>query len=179
MGDHGWLLPSPLMSDDTPAIDGADFRTVLGHYPTGVTVVTADDDGPCGMVIGSFGSVSLDPPLVQFMPAKTSGTWARIEKSGSYCVNVLGADQLGLCNSFFDKSKDPFDGFAWRPGVTGSPVIDGCLCHIDCEIHEAVDAGDHYIVIGRVVDLAPGTNTGGPLLFFKGGYGDFAELGGD
>ena len=131
------------MSDDTPAIDGADFRTVLGHYPTGVTVVTADDDGPCGMVIGSFGSVSLDPPLVQFMPAKTSGTWARIEKSGSYCVNVLGADQLGLCNSFFDKSKDPFDGFAWRPGVTGSPVIDGCLCHIDCEIHEAVDAGDH------------------------------------
>lgn len=159
-----------------PEIDGAVFRQVLGNYPTGVTLVTADDDGPCGIVIGSFGSVSLEPPLVQFMPAKTSGTWARIERSGAYCVNVFGSDQLDLCNSFFDKSKDPFDAIEWRPGPTGSPIIEGALAHIDCEIDAAHDAGDHYIVVGRVVDLGVGDSDAGPLLFFRGGYGDFTPM---
>ncbi|MGI9624159.1 MAG: flavin reductase family protein [Acidimicrobiales bacterium] len=159
-----------------PQIDGAEFRQVLGNYPTGVTVVTANDDGACGMVIGSFGSVSLDPPLVQFMPATASRSWERISRSGAYCVNVLGLDQLSLCNSFFDKDNDPFDGFEWRQGVTGSPVIDGCLAHIDCEIDAVHEAGDHYIVVGRVVDMALGSNSNGPLVFFRGGYGDFAPL---
>lgn len=154
----------------------ANFRTVLGNYPTGVTVVTANDDGPCGMIIGSFGSVSLDPPLVQFMPTVDSAAGARIQRSGAYCVNVLAEDQLDLCNSFFDSSKDPFDGFEWHPGRSGSPVIDSALAYIDCEIEVSHDAGDHYIVIGRVVDLGVGDTDSSPLLFSQGGYGRFTAL---
>ena len=160
-------------------IDGARFRKVLGNYPTGVTLVSAYDDGPCAMVIGSFGSVSLDPPLVQFMPAKTSTTWERIERSGAYCVNVLGTHQLDLCNSFFDKSKDPFDAIEWRPGPSGSPIVEGSLAYIDCRIDAAHDAGDHYIVVGSVLDMDVLDDTAGPLLFFRGGYGDYTPLGGD
>jgi flavin reductase (DIM6/NTAB) family NADH-FMN oxidoreductase RutF len=160
---------------DAPEIDGATFRQVLGNYPTGVTIVSADDDGPCAMVIGSFGSVSLDPPLVQFMPAKDSKSWERIRRSGSYCVNVLSVEQLGMCNSFFGDG-DPFDAIEWHPGVTGSPVIEGCLAYIDCEIESAVDGGDHDIVLGRVVDLGVGSADGSPLLFFQGGYGTFQPL---
>lgn len=155
-------------------IDSGLFRQVLGNYPTGVTLVTAENDGACGMVIGSFGSVSLDPPLVQFMPAKSSTTWERIESSGSYCVNVLGSDQLDMCNSFFDKSKDPFDVIEWRAGPSGSPIVDGALAYIDCDIDVAHDAGDHLIVVGRVLELGVGDTESGPLIFFQGGYGDFA-----
>lgn len=158
-----------------PDIDGAHYRDVLGNYPTGVTLVSAFDDGPCAMVIGSFGSVSLDPPLVQFMPAKTSTTWQRIERSGSYCVNVLGADQLDLCNSFFDKSRDPFDSIEWRAGPSGSPIVAGSLAYIDCDIEVAHEAGDHYIVVGRVLELDTQQTDAGPLLFFRGGYGEYTQ----
>ncbi len=161
---------------DPPEIDGATFRKVLGNCPTSVTIVTADDDGPCGMVIGSFGSVSLDPPLVQFMPTKDSGTWERIARSGGYCVNVLGADQLDLSNSFLDREKDPFEDLSWRPGPSGSPILEGTLAHIDCAVGEIVDAGDHYIVIGKVLELNAGDSDASPLLFFQGGYGQFVPL---
>ena len=106
------------------AIESGDFRKVLGKYPTGVTLVSSkDDQGPFAMVIGSFGSVSLDPPLVQFMPAKESGTWLRIKKTGRYCVNVLGEHQLDLSNSFFNKDKDPFEAIHWSESTLGSPII--------------------------------------------------------
>ena len=165
---------------DNPEIDGGVFRQVLGNYPTGVTLVTAvDENGPCAMVIGSFGSVSLDPQLVQFMPTTTSGTWARIESSGSYCVNVLGADQLDVCNGFFKPDGDPFDQVEWRTGITGSTIIEGCLAAIDCHVEVAHAAGDHYIGVGRVQDLAVGDSYAGHLLFFQGGYGEFSALGGD
>ena len=163
------------MSDDT--FDSAEFRRVLGSYPTGVTLVaSADENGPFAMVIGSFGSVSLDPPLVQFMPTTNSGTWARIRPTGAYCVNVLGDDQLDLSNSFFNKDVDPFDAIDWRPGPTGSPIIEGCLAWIDCDIDTVYEGGDHHIVVGKVRDLGTSDSEAGPLLFFKGGYGQFGEL---
>lgn len=158
-------------------IDGAEFRNVLGRYPTGVTLVAScDDQGPFAMVIGSFGSVSLDPPLVQFMPATSSSTWPRIEATGAYCVNVLSDRQLDLCNSFFDKSRDPFDAIDWTPGPTGSPRIAGATAWIDCRIDAVHPAGDHVITVGRVEDLGVGETDHGPLLFFAGGYGSFGEL---
>jgi 3-hydroxy-9,10-secoandrosta-1,3,5(10)-triene-9,17-dione monooxygenase reductase component len=163
------------MTDDT--IDPMAFRMVLGRYPTGVTLVTAhDDDGPVAMVIGSFGSVSLDPPLVQFMPATGSTTWPRIGATGSYCVNVLGEDQLDVCNAFFTNGAAAFDEVEWRPGVTGSPIIEGCLAWIDCEIHAAHEAGDHLIVVGAVQAMEAGSSDRGPLLFLGGRYGSFLEL---
>ncbi len=160
-----------------PNIDASEFRQVLGKYPTGVTLVSAKDgNGPFAMVIGSFGSVSLNPPLVQFMPGKESATWARIAQTGSYCVNVLSENQLDLSNSFFNKEKDPFDAIEWREGLTGSPIINGCTAWIDCEISEVHEAGDHYIVIGKVRDIGSEGSDDGPLLFLGGAYGSFDEL---
>ena len=163
------------------AIESGDFRKVLGKYATGVTLVSSkDDQGPFAMVIGSFGSVSLDPPLVQFMPAKESGTWLRIKKTGRYCVNVLGEHQLDLSNSFFDKDKDPFEAIHWSESTLGSPIIEGCVAWIDCLIGDVHEAGDHYIVIGEVQGIGATEKDEGPLLFLGGAYGSFnKDIGGD
>ena len=163
------------------AIESGDFRKVLGKYPTGVTLVSSkDDQGPFAMVIGSFGSVSLDPPLVQFMPAKESGTWLRIKKTRRYCVNVLGEHQLDLSNSFFNKDKDPFEAIHWSESTLGSPIIEGCVAWIDCLIGDVHEAGDHYIVIGEVKAIGATEKDEGPLLFLGGAYGSFnKDIGGD
>lgn len=152
--------------------DSAEFRRVLGHFPTGVTVVAAVDDGsPVGLAIGSFGSVSLDPPLVMFCPGKTSSTWPAIRRSGSFCVNVLAEDQAAISARFAGREPDKFAGVAWSTHATGAPVVDGCLAWIDCTIETVHEAGDHWVVIGRVADLGVGRGDVGPLIFFKGGYG--------
>lgn len=167
--------------------DGAEFRRVLGHFPTGVTVVTAAGaDGPEGMAIGSFSSVSLDPPLVMFCPGLESASWSRMRPVGSFCVNVLGDHQADVSRIFAGKSDDRFDGVSHRVEVTGAPVIEGCLAWIDCTVHAVHDGGDHDIVVGRVEALgvddsggegADGAGAGrGPLIFFKGGYGRYQPL---
>lgn len=152
--------------------DSAEFRRVLGHYPTGVTVVTAvSEAGPVGLAIGSFGSVSLEPPLVMFCPGKSSNSWPVIEASGSFCVNVLAEDQAAVSSLFAGRDPDKFAGVAWSTRATGSPVIDGCVAWIDCTIETVHEGGDHWIVVGRVADLGVGRSDSGPLIFFKGGYG--------
>ena len=173
--------------------DGAEFRRVLGHFPTGVTVVTAAGaDGPEGMAIGSFSSVSLDPPLVMFCPGHESASWSRMRPAGSFCVNVLGDHQADVSRVFAGKSDDRFDGLGIRVEATGAPVIEGCLAWIDCTVHAVHDGGDHDIVVGRVEALgvdgdgagagadgagADGAGAGrGPLIFFKGGYGRYQPL---
>jgi flavin reductase (DIM6/NTAB) family NADH-FMN oxidoreductase RutF len=152
------------------------YRRVLGQYPTGVCVIAADGPqaGPCGMVVGSFTSVSLDPPLIAFYPAKSSTSWPKIEAAGSFCVNILGAEQEDICRTFSAKSGDKFAGVSFhRAPQTGSPIIDGVVAWIDCDIEAVQDAGDHVLVLGRVRELdlhRPGL----PLLFFQGGYGRFS-----
>lgn len=156
------------------AFDTAKYRQVLGHFPTGVTVVTAmTDDGPAGMAIGSFSSVSLDPPLVLFCPQKTSGSWNRIKGSGSFCVNILAEDQEDVSRVFASKSDDKFAEIGWKHSGNGAPRITGVLAHIDCDIHEVLDGGDHDIVLGLVTALDV-SHEGGPLVFFRGGYGRVA-----
>lgn len=154
--------------------DPARFRRVLGHYPTGVAVVTAaDQDGnPEGMVVGSFTSVSLDPPLVAFLPAASSASWAKIRPAGRFCINILGADHEQLCRRFTARGLNKYDGVSWTPGPSGSPVIDGAVAWIDCQTDTIHSAGDHDIVVGRVLDLETASE-GLPLLFFRGGYGSF------
>jgi flavin reductase (DIM6/NTAB) family NADH-FMN oxidoreductase RutF/DNA-binding IclR family transcriptional regulator len=156
--------------------DGSRFRQVLGHYPTGVTVVTAcgEDGEPVGMAVGSFTSVSLDPPLVAFFPEKSSSTFPRIREAGSFCVNVLSAHQEGACRSFAMRGHDRFKGMIWRRAGSGSPILQGVVAWIDCEIESVRDAGDHYLVLGRVraLDIE---STSLPLLFFRGGYGVFSS----
>jgi flavin reductase (DIM6/NTAB) family NADH-FMN oxidoreductase RutF/DNA-binding IclR family transcriptional regulator len=159
-------------------IAGAVFRRVLGHFPTGVAIITAIglDGDPVGMAVGSFSSVSLDPPLVAFMPAKQSTSWPRIRAAGRFCANILGAQQESVCRAFAMSGGDKFAHIAWRvSAVTGSPILDGVLAWIDCRIAQSHDAGDHFIVIGEVQELAVEVPSP-PLVFFQGGYGRFLSM---
>ncbi len=173
------------MSDaDTPSFDGKQFRTVLGHFPTGVTIVSGLHDGrPVGFTIGSFTSVSLDPPMVGFLPQTNSSTWAAMADAGSFCVNVLSQAQGDLCWAFAksDVDSDRFDDVAWHAGPTGSPIIDRAVAWIDCTVEEVYEMGDHYFVLGRVVALDADADHDGeppmPLIFFKGALGGFASEG--
>ncbi len=154
-------------------IEAARFRQVLGHLPTGVTVITAVDEGvPVGLAVGSLTSVSLDPPLVLFCAARTSTSWPRIRAAGSFCVNVLGDDQEDVCRVFASSGTDKFAGMGWTPTASGSPRLDGVLAWLDCQVVDVVTEGDHDVVVGRVHDLGVG-HEGGPLVFFRGGYGRF------
>lgn len=164
------------MAQTGPAgFDGATFRRVLGHYPTGVCIVTAAPPGEprAGMVVGSFGSVSLEPPLVAFFPDRASSTWPRIERAGGFCVNVLASDQRDLCGRFAARGGDKFANVTHRLSANGSPILDGVIAWIDCELQAVHEAGDHHIVLGRVVALDV-DRPERPLLFFQGGYGEFA-----
>ena len=153
------------------------FRQVLGQYPTGVCVVTATqlDGRPVAMVVGSFTSVSLNPPLVAFLPDRSSSSWPKIQSAGRFCVNILGADQEVLCRRFASKAADKFEGLSYHQSGSGSPIIDGAVAWIDCDIDSVLEAGDHYIVLGLVRELQIGSS-GLPLLFFQGGYGRFSPL---
>jgi flavin reductase (DIM6/NTAB) family NADH-FMN oxidoreductase RutF len=157
-----------------PHIDESRFRQVLGHFPTGVTVVAAksDDEPPVGLAVGSFFSISLDPPLVGFCPGKSSSSWPKIEATGHFCVNILAEDQEDVARVFAGKGEDKFQSVGWKPAGTGSPVIRDVLAWIDCAIEDVHDAGDHYIVTGRVHELKV-EREGHPLVFFRGGYGSF------
>jgi flavin reductase (DIM6/NTAB) family NADH-FMN oxidoreductase RutF len=153
------------------------FRQVLGQYPTGVCVITAMQPGGCaaGMAVGSFTSVSLDPPLVAFLPDRSSTSWPKIQAAERFCVNILGAEQESVCRRFSSKTPDKFEGLPYRLSEGGSPIIDGAIAWIDCEIETVHEAGDHYIVVGLVKELQ--IESGGlPLLFFQGGYGRFWPL---
>ena len=155
-------------------MDPARYRQVMGQYPTGIAMVTATavSGSPVGMVVGTFASVSLEPPLVSFMPTRTSTTWPQIEEAGSFCVNVLAVAQEPICRAFRAEGVDRFAGEPWRNGRTGSPILERSAAWIDCEIVGVIDAGDHVIVLGAVVDM-DSPNTELPLLFFQGGYGSF------
>lgn len=158
-------------------IDPAHFRDVLGNYPTGVCVVTGcnEDGHASGLVVGSFTSVSLDPPLVAFFPDKGSSSWPKVRACGMFCVNVLAEDQVDLCNNFASKGGDKFSGVAHRISEHGMPVLDDVVAYIECELDDEKDAGDHSIVMGRVINLQVERDVG-PLLFFRGGYGRFERL---
>jgi 3-hydroxy-9,10-secoandrosta-1,3,5(10)-triene-9,17-dione monooxygenase reductase component len=161
----------------TVATDAAKFRETLGHYPTGVCAITATqaDGTPAAMIVGSFTSVSLDPPLVAFFPDKGSSSWPKVAACDGFCVNVLADDQEALCRTLASKDPDKFAGVPHHLSERSTPILDGALAWVDCSFHAIHEAGDHYIVVGEVhaLDLHhPGT----PLLFHKGSYGKVASL---
>jgi 3-hydroxy-9,10-secoandrosta-1,3,5(10)-triene-9,17-dione monooxygenase reductase component len=160
--------------DDPEAREAARrFRDVLGTFASGITVITTVSNGePIGMTCQSFSSVSLDPPLVLFVPARSSRAWPVIQRTGRFCVNVLSSDQEHISGQMATKGADKFAGIGWRPAeVTGSPVIDGALAHLDCTIHTVHEGGDHYVVIGRVEHLeTTDQDDVSPLLYFRGRY---------
>ncbi|WP_234308422.1 flavin reductase family protein [Streptomyces sp. NRRL F-4428] len=177
------VLPRPDLravgEDERAPVSPAEFRAVLGNFASGVTVITAppgqDEEGPAGFACQSFASLSLDPPLVTFMVARTSTTWPRIARAGVFCVNILGAEQGELCRSFAVSGADKFSGVAHTPTpVTGSPQLDAVPAWIDCRIHAVHTGGDHLIVVGRVVAMGA-AGEGDPLLFHKGRFGRLAD----
>lgn len=153
------------------ALDSREFRRILGHYPTGVCVVTALlGSQPVGMVVGSFTSVSLDPALVAFLPDRKSTTWPRIEAAGHFCVNILAERQQAVCQAFSSKTGNRFDTVPYRLSESGVPIIDGVVAWIDCELYAVHEAGDHYIAIGQVRALDV-ERPDPPLVFVRGAYG--------
>ena len=159
------------MSGPVEVIDPRVMRDVLGHFASGVTVVTADGgDGPVGFTCQSFSSLSLDPPLVALAPARTSSTWPRLRDIGRFCVNVLAEDQSALSVAFARSGTDKFAGVPWTPSPYGSPVLDDVVAWIDGELWAEYDGGDHTIVVARVLDLGASADRR-PLLFHRGSYG--------
>jgi len=152
--------------------DSDHYRYVMSHYPTGVTLVTArEPDGTAlGMVVGSFTSVSLRPPLVAFLPSRRSTTWPRIRVVGRFCANILGAGQDDVCRAFVGKVADRFERYEWRAAGSGSPLLCRATAWVDCEVASVVDAGDHHIVLARVRELGVGEPAGLPLIFLHGRY---------
>lgn len=154
------------------------MRQVLGHFVSGIVVVTATcASGPIGFTCQSFASLSLDPPLVSFAPARTSTTWPRIRATGAFCVNVLAAEHRELSVGFArpgGDGVDKFAGVAWRPSPSGAPVLDGVSAWIDCTLWNEYDGGDHTIAVGRVLDLGADP-TRLPLLYYRGRYGVTAD----
>lgn len=173
LGEH-----TPIPDDPEAAARARRFRDVLGLFCSGVTVVTSVSDGePVGMTCQSFSSVSLEPPLVMFSPAKTSRAWPLMQRAGFFCVNILSAGQSDLSNGMATKGDEKFNGVSWTTASTGAPLLEGVLGYVDCTVHQVVEAGDHYIVIGRVKELGFGDRSGqepvegvDPLLFFQGKY---------
>ncbi|MFS2153337.1 MULTISPECIES: flavin reductase family protein [unclassified Rhizobium] len=147
------------------------YRNALGAFPTGVTVVTANTDaGPIGMTVNSFASVSLDPPLVLWSPAKSSSRHALFTSAGHFSIHVLSAEQTAL-SSRFTRGGQGFADLGWEHNVEGAPIIPGTLARFECEQQSVYDAGDHSLVIGRV--LRVGLRDGEPLCFARGGFGRF------
>ncbi|MBQ0825251.1 flavin reductase family protein [Streptomyces tagetis] len=166
-----------LSPSEAGAVTPERFRHVLGHYPTGVSVVTSRTAAgdPVGMTIGTFTSISLEPALVGFFPAKTSGTFPAIRDSGGFCVNVVADQHHELCGRFAGPVERRFEGLEWQEAPSGAPVLADALAWIDCDIEQITDTGDHHLVVGRVRALAA-EPVRRPLLFFQGGLGSFRPL---
>ena len=155
--------------------NSADFRRACGLFATGVAVLTtrASDGTPHGITINSFSSLSLAPPLAMVAIARDCTFIEHFESSGFYAVNILREEQVDLSIRFAQLPEGRFNGLLWTPAGTGSPILDGVLGVIDCVTAEVIDAGDHRVLIGRVIDVQVGQ--GRPLLFFRGHYARLDE----
>jgi flavin reductase (DIM6/NTAB) family NADH-FMN oxidoreductase RutF len=155
-------------------IDSERFRDVLGHLPTGVTVVTARHRGvPVGMSSNSVTSVSLEPPLILFCPAQASKTWPKIHEAGSFCVNVFAAHHEEMSRQFSRVGVDRFAGVSFHDRPAG-PALDDAVAWIECGIEAEYPGGDHLIVVGAVRHLEVREGEVEPLVFFRGQYGSFS-----
>jgi 3-hydroxy-9,10-secoandrosta-1,3,5(10)-triene-9,17-dione monooxygenase reductase component len=164
------------MSLASTAIEPLSFREALGHYASGITVITSHIDGePIGFTCQSFYSVSMSPPLVSFSVMSGSASYPRIREAGRFAVNILSEEQVGISNQFARRGTDKWHGVKWQESPLGNPIIAGSLHWLDCEIYAEHAAGDHLIVIGEVkaLDLQADAATQ-PLLYFKGQYCNIA-----
>jgi flavin reductase (DIM6/NTAB) family NADH-FMN oxidoreductase RutF len=149
------------------------MRAAMGAFCSGVVVVTALGDGPdaepLGFTCQSFASLSLDPPLISFSPARTSSTWPRIREVGRFAVNVLAHDHADLSNKFARSGSDKYAGVSWVRSANGSPLLEGVSAWVECTLWREYDGGDHTVVIGEVTGLDHDIERA-PLLYYRGFY---------
>jgi flavin reductase (DIM6/NTAB) family NADH-FMN oxidoreductase RutF len=158
------------------AIEPTEFRRVLAHWATGVTVIaTVTPEGePRGMTASAFASVSLSPPLVLACVEQSADTFAALSSAGIFSINFLRTGMDDVARRFAgDDTASKFRDVAWHTGVSGAPVLDDALAWVDCRVHAVHEGGDHRIFIGIVLD--GGTADGEPLLYYRGRYGIFAQ----
>ena len=150
------------------------FRNALGSFATGVTIVTCNsENGPLGITANSFASVSMDPPLVLWSPARASRRFAAFETAEHFAIHVLNETQQHFCTTFASEGGN-FADLPWAPCDKGVPLIDGCLSRFECTRHAIHDGGDHAIIVGRVTSVT--TCEGMPLVFSKGSFGRVDKL---
>lgn len=148
-------------------VDPDSFKTALGRFATGITVVTVDADGTKhGMTASSFASVSLDPPRVLVCLDKSSRTRALL--ADTFAINILSSEQEGISRAFAHAGDKPFDEIGHEVGSSGAPLIHGALAWIECATSSIVDGGDHDIIVGDVIGCRAGD--GQPLIYFSRGY---------
>ncbi|MEX2583170.1 MAG: flavin reductase family protein [Gemmatimonadota bacterium] len=163
--------------DGSPAqaIQALEFRRIVGHFPSGVTVVTTclPGGGPCGLTVNAFSSVSLEPPLVLICVERNAASHACIRSVGMFAVNVLDADEGERLSRRFAEPllDDKFEGIGYGRGGTGAPILDEALAWMECRVSEEFEGGDHTIFLGEVISGE--TREGHPLVYYRGGYGRF------
>lgn len=170
---HADTRPAPMETMDEMSI-----RKAFGEFATGVTIVASDDGAPVGFACQSFSSLSLNPPLVLFTVMKTSQSWPRIEATGRFSVSVLTEDQRDVSAAFGRRGPDKFAHGEWTRSVLGNPLLRDCAVWIDCTIEAVHEAGDHYIVIGRVAEIGHRADSR-PLLYHRGSYANVVAAGQD
>jgi len=170
-------LMIPIMTQIADSLDADTFRRVLGHFATGVTVITTRDaDGrPIGMTASSFNSVSLDPPLVLWSLARQASSHAAFASARYWAVHVLAEEQETLSRRFSSRDIDRFAGLDWLAGHGGTPLLAGCAARFECEIASLYDGGDHTIFLGRVLAVEQG-EAAKPLVFHGGRYRHLATV---
>ncbi|MEO6826583.1 MAG: flavin reductase family protein [Microbacteriaceae bacterium] len=160
----------------TTEITPASYRRVLGKLPTGVVAITGvnDEDEKLGLVVGTFQSLSLEPPLVMFCVDKSSSTWPKLRRLQNFTANILSDQQVDICRTLSRKGPRKFENLACTTGPLGTPHLDGASAYIDCKVTAEVAVGDHYMVVGAVTDMQEGT---GDALIFRGGtFGQYQPI---
>lgn len=155
------------------AVDEAHFKEVLGHYATGLVVVSgATDDGAAGFTCQTFGSLSLEPAMVMFAAASAGSSWSRVRECSRVGISILAADQEPLARRFATSGVDKFDGVAWERAPEGSPLLEGALAHIEGIVSVITSHGDHDVAVVDVTFVR--AHSGHPLIYFRGGFGELA-----
>jgi 3-hydroxy-9,10-secoandrosta-1,3,5(10)-triene-9,17-dione monooxygenase reductase component len=162
---------------DTLSLDPAELRSVLGHFPSGVVIVTGMSDAGCvGLTVQSFMALSMEPPLVLLSIARTSKSWPAIKATGLIAINILSDSQAELALAFARSGGSKFESCAWNPGqATGSPRIADAIAWIEAEIWQVYDGGDHEIVAARIINLSSCAGDSRPLVFFQSKFARLAS----
>jgi flavin reductase (DIM6/NTAB) family NADH-FMN oxidoreductase RutF len=156
-------------------IEKNQLRQVMGHFATGVTIITTvNKEGQLqGLTANAFTSVSLEPPLLLISVDKKAESWPAFEESKVFTVNILGDDQEALSRKFAVSGGNKFEGVAYRRGANGAAILEGALAFIECTLYAAYEGGDHSLYLGEIQEAA--VREGKPLVFFRGGYRNLGD----